>query len=468
MFFNRENELKTLENLFGLKKGSIAVCRGRRRIGKSRLIEEFGKTAKQFIEIQGLAPHEGISKQDQLSEFSRQLSKCTNLPYVDLTSWSQAFSLLNSTIRDQKTIILLDEISWMALGDKTFAGTLKIAWDTELKKHNRLILVLCGSISSWIDKNILNHTGFRGRISVSLTLEELSLYHCNMFWGKAPGKISDMEKLKTLSVTGGVPKYLEEIDTSISAEENVKRLCYQKEGYLFTEYNKIFHDTFNLRASTYQKIIENLSNGTKSANEIASYLGWKGGGSISGYLNDLRDSGFIDKCIMYAPGKRAPQRIIKYRLKDNYLRFYLKYIKPNKGKIENGLYQYIALENLAEWEIVMGFQFENLILSNTKSVCLLLGINLSMIKSAAPFFQKKTKTKSGCQIDLLIETKYTLYVCEMKFRKLIKADIIKKMAHKIIKLKPPKHFSVRPVLIYAGELEQTVYDAGYFTNIIDI
>jgi len=467
MFINRDVELKILNNLFSLKKASLVVCKGRRRIGKSKLLEEFGKSAKQFIEIQGLAPRDNITKNDQLSAFSMQLSKCTRLPYLTITSWSQAFSLLNSIISDQKTVILLDEISWMSAGDKDFAGILKLAWDTELKMHDKLILVLCGSVSSWIDNNILNNTGFRGRVSVSLTLDELSLHSCNLFWSKANNKISDMEKFKILAVTGGVPKYLEEINIKKTAEENIKSLCFQKQGYLFNEYDEIFKDTFNQRSATYEKIVEKLCLGAKTVNEIASCIEWKSGGTISSYLNDLKDSGFIEKSIMYAPGKKKPLRIIKYRLKDNYLRFYLKYIKDKKEKIEKNLYQHVALENLPEWEIVLGFQFENLVLNNIQSVCLILDIDLSIIKSAAPFYQKKTKQKAGCQIDLLIETNYSLYVCEIKFQKLIKADIIKKVNEKILKLQYPKYLSVRPVLIYAGELEEKINKEDYFTKIID-
>ena len=114
MFLNREQELKTLGALFDLKKASLAVCKGRRRIGKSRLIEEFGKKATKFISIQGLAPRPGITKKHQLEAFGIQLSKDTALPQIFPETWSQAFSLLNSVIGKSKTVVLLDEISWMS------------------------------------------------------------------------------------------------------------------------------------------------------------------------------------------------------------------------------------------------------------------------------------------------------------------------------------------------------------------
>ena len=466
MFLNRYSEINSLKSLLDLDKASIAVCKGRRRIGKSRLIEEFGKHVANFIDIQGLAPRKGTKKKDQLAVFGTQLAKNTSLPDLVPDSWAQAFSLLNSVIGKSKTVVLLDEISWMALGDRDFPGQLKIIWDTELSKHPNLILVLCGSISSWIDNNILNNTGFRGRISVSLCVRELSLFYCNQFWDRAPGKISSFEKLKLLSITGGVPKYLEEINLKQSAEDNIKRLCYQTDGYLFKEYGEIFHDSFGKRAPTYQKIIEKLSTGYFGIDDISMHLGWKRGGRISDYIEDLCKSGFVNRCVSKAPETKPSSKKVRFRLSDNYLRFYLKYIKPIELQIEQGLYRFVNLESFPGWETIMGFQFENLVLNNIQSVCGAIGISMSAIKSASPYFQKKTQKFQGCQIDLLIETRYTLYVCEIKFRKKIDKSVISDVSQKIQHLVFPKRFTVRPILIYAGELGTGIRDSDFFSGII--
>jgi len=466
MFLNRYDEINSLKSLLDLDKASIAVCKGRRRIGKSRLIEEFGKHGTNFIDIQGLAPRKGTKNKDQLAAFGSQLSKNTSLPALVPDSWTQAFSLLNSVIGKSKTVVLLDEISWMASGDQDFPGLLKIAWDTELSKHPKLILVLCGSVSSWIDNNILNNTGFRGRVSVSLCVRELSLFYCNQFWDRAPGKISSFEKLKLLSITGGVPKYLEEINLKQSAEDNIKRLCYQADGYLFKEYGEIFHDSFGRRAPTYQKIIEKLSTGFFGIDDISNHLGWKRGGRVSDYLEDLCKSGFVNRCVPKAPGIKPSPKNVRFRLSDNYLRFYLKYIRPVEFQIAQGLYRFVNLESLPGWEAIMGFQFENLVLNNIQSVCESIGISMSAIKNAGPYFQKKTQKRPGCQIDLLIETRYTLYVCEIKFRKKIEKSVISDVSKKIQHLVFPNRFTVRPILIYAGELGPGIKDSDFFSEII--
>jgi len=101
-----------------------------------------------------------------------------------------------------KHLILLHEISWMGGEDKDFAGKLKGAWDNHFKKNDALNLVLCGSVTTWIEENILQDKGFVGRVSLDIVLKELSLPEANEFWRKAPS-ISATEKLKILSVTGG-------------------------------------------------------------------------------------------------------------------------------------------------------------------------------------------------------------------------------------------------------------------------
>ena len=213
------------------KSSSLIVVRGRRRVGKSRLIEEFAKDHR-FYSFAGLAPNDKTTAQSQRDEFSRQLSEQTGLPEVKADDWGKLFFLLSEKIQQGRVIVLFDEISWMGDQDPDFLGKIKNAWDQKFKTNSELIFVLCGSASAWIEENILSSTGFLGRISYTLTLEELPLPDCDWFWGKAAKNISSFEKLKLLAVTGGIPKYLEEIDPLISAEDNIRQLCFRKGGLL--------------------------------------------------------------------------------------------------------------------------------------------------------------------------------------------------------------------------------------------
>ncbi len=145
-------------------------------------------------------------------------------------NWHQAFETLAGLTSKGPLIIFLDEISWMAGKDKDFVGKLKGVWDTKFKKNKQLLLILCGSVSSWIQDNILNDKGFMGRISLTLNLEELPLHEASKFWGSK--FIPSYEKFKILCVTGGVPRYLEEIQPKLTAEQNIKNLCFSQGGIL--------------------------------------------------------------------------------------------------------------------------------------------------------------------------------------------------------------------------------------------
>lgn len=466
MFVGREREMGLLRALFGKEKASMVICRGRRRIGKSTLIQQFGKHAKVFLEFQGLPPRERLTNQDQLDAFSGQLAMKTALPELKLESWGQAFALLASVIREERTVVFLDEISWMAEKDRDFAGQLKIAWDTQFKRHSNLVLIACGSVSSWIDRNILNSAGFMGRISLDLMLSDLSLYHCNKFWRQKSDRVSDSEKLKILSVTGGVPRYLEEINIDMSAEQNIKQMCFSREGILFSEFDKIFQDIFPRRADTYRKIVTSLARGDKALSDICKAIGMDRSGVMSGYLEDLIMSGFVAKDNTYRPGNSRRTRLSKFRLRDNYLRFYLRYIEPLRHTVEQGLYEDVDLESLIEWDVIMGFQFENLVLNNLRSVCKALSINMNTVLSASPYFQRQTRAQEACQIDLLIQTRHTLHVCEIRFRKHIRKDVIQNVQDKIRRLKAPRDLSVRPVLIYAGKVASGIAEEDYFDRCV--
>jgi hypothetical protein len=115
----------------------------------------------------------------------------------------------------------------------------------------------------------------------------------------------------------------------------------------------------------------------------------------------------------------------------------------------------------------MGLQFENLALNNIRSICSLLAININTVKSASPYFQRKTQRWKPCQIDLLIETKFTFYICEIKFRKMISKNVINEVQEKIERLKLPKGYTVRPILIYSGVLDSGIEEDGYFDNTLD-
>ena len=177
-------------------------------------------------------------------------------------------------------------------------------------------------------------------------------------------------------------------------------------------------------------------------------------------------SGFISRDNTWDPkaGVMAPL-LFKYRLRDNYLRFYLKYIENS----ERNIYQLKSLSSLSGWATIMGLQFQNLVLNNRYFIHEKLRISADDIVAENPFFQHKTTRNKGCQIDYMIQTRNNvLYVCEIKFlREEIKKSIISEMKEKVARLSIPRGMSFCPVLIHVNGVNDSIVDSHYFTEIIN-
>ena len=218
-FFGREHLMRTLGELWGKSVPSFVTCRGRRRVGKSTLIERFAEVSgARLIKIEGAKPTETTTDEDERRAFARQLAAQTDAEDTCPSNWLNAFIRLAKEIDgDTRTIVLLDEVSWMGCFDDTFSAMLKIAWDNYLKKRDHLVFVVCGSVSTWIRDNIIDNKAFYGRRSLDIVVPELPLAECVKFWGDKASHLAEREILDVLAVTGGIPRYLEELNPSLVA-----------------------------------------------------------------------------------------------------------------------------------------------------------------------------------------------------------------------------------------------------------
>lgn len=468
MFVGRENELSSLKELLGKETASLVACRGRRRIGKSTLFREFARRNRlKFLVIEGLAPRKGQRNQDQLRNFSERLCAQTSGARVVAESWMAAFELLGERLDDRrKTLVLLDEISWMGQHEADFPGLLKNGWDDVLKHHDNLILVLCGSVSSWIQDNLLESATFGGRFSRSFVLRELPLALCVKFWRGKETRFALREIIDVLSVTGGVPRYLEEMDPSLSANENIRRMCFQENGPLFKDFNAIFNETFGSTSLLKADILRKLSQGASTCSELAKSLGIERGGSLSRNLEELVEAGFIAKNFNVNPQTGRQEKTSAYRVCDNYTRFYLKYLEPHEDAIRNGRYLFDGFGSLPEWSTILGLQFENLVVNHVQSLLPFLHLDGRPIDSAAPYFFRGGKGKPGVQIDLLIQTGGTAYLVEIKRRQHIDTEIVGEMEEKVHNFPKRRGVSVRTALVYEGNLATAVIRSGVFDIIV--
>ncbi len=468
MFVGRERELRDLEALWGRDHGVLVTCRGRRRIGKSTLVDEFAaRSAETFICIEGLPPRKGMTDAIQRRRFCEKVAEYSGREVVPVETWSLAFSQLDALLATgRRTVVLLDEVSWLGGYNPDFAGYFKEAWDRKFRKHPNLVFILCGSVSAWIAENILDSTGFVGRDSLDIELKELTPLQCQQMLGHAGERMSVREKIDLLSVTGGIPKYIEDVRPELSVDENVRRMCFMPRGILFREFDETFNGVFGRKSKTRGRILRMLMDGPRSAAELAVMDGKTPNGSYVRTLKDLRMAGYVAGDGGLNPCTGEPFREERFRVSDNYTRFYLHYIEPRRQMVEKDLFAFSSLEQLQGLEPMFGLQFENLVLNNLQTLFPLLGLDKSLVLSAAPYCQRATADRAGCQVDLLIQTQRMVMAVEIKRRREIGREVIDEVDGKVRKLKLGRGHSLRTALVYDGRLSPAVPADRYFDFLI--
>ena len=468
VFIGRKNELERLNALHKKSTPNLVVVKGRRRVGKSRLINFFASMHQENIlwDFAGLAPQDGMDAQSQRDYFARRLAGLLQVPPFTFQDWTDAFEHLSSHIKSGD-IILFDEISWMGSKDPSFIPKLKAWWDNQKKP---IMVFLCGSVSTWIEENILKSTAFFGRINLTITLEPLSIREANTLLRASHFQGSDYDTYKLLSILGGIPWYLEQITPGQTVDDLIRQLCFEKDSLLVLEFDRIFHDLFNGKGGSYKKILDSLKDGMKTLADVRKITGFPHSGTLSSLMEHLIIAGFVQKQNLWSFKTNKTLKQSLYRICDPYMRFYLKLIEPQRNKIDQNGFQNAAISSLPGFDAHIGLQLEQLLLQNRNMLLGSISINPADIIASGPYRQPKTTTKEGCQIDYLVQTTTkNIFVCEFEFkRRELGADIMTSMQEKIAALKVPRGFAVIPVLFHIGGVSSNIATSDYFYRIIDI
>jgi uncharacterized protein len=445
---------------------AVATITGRRRIGKSRLVAEHaGRMGRKLVKIEGRdAPQAGNAA--QLAAFAADLGSAVGTTGLVFQGWNSAFNTLGTLAQGKEWIILLDEITWLARHSEECLAELKVFIDRHINGSGNQ-LIICGSVSRWIEQEINESDLFVGRISRKIDLQPLRLAESAQFWSQR--ETSSREILTSLCVTGGIPRYLEEIDVRESAEWNIQRLCFEPSGYLANELPNLIKSSFlsatrDSSLGRYLKILTALSGGGKTPAEIEAATGIHNNEGLSDSLAALTLSGLVSENPSWSiKTTEIHKRNARYRVEDPYTRFYVKYIQPRVKEIGKGLYRSITLQQLPSWHTVRGLQFEVLVGQNMIPAILdRLSLRGVPMQRFGPYFQNKTVQHPAAQVDYLLQTDGTLYVCETKFSKVIEASVIDDVKEKIRRLAIPRGMTVRKVLIYSGDRDHALKDSIYF------
>lgn len=464
-FYGRSRELGQLESIAELPGARLIVIKGRRRIGKSRLAMELGKRhpERRTYYLTGVPPRQAGSAEAVLDDFAGQISRVFGIPRPNAKKWDELLWHIADRVKGGNAILILDEINWLGRNDPDFSSRIWLLWETELSKLDKFILILSGSLTGWIDDKFSSNTGYVGRISWNKTLQELPIPEAKQFFGKRNERLSAAERLKLLMITGGVPRYLEEIKASETADENIRRLCFTPGGLLVNEYDQLLNDLFQRKNKSFRRIIEALAERPMTLAKLHRKLEMSKSGVLSARVTELEKAGFLSRFHTWDTHTGEAGNQYKIRVTDNYVRFYLKCILPYAEEIEAE--EDVFPSNMAS---MLGYQFENLVLKNRRLLLHALKIQNSEIVKQGPYFQNAGTKQKGCQIDYLIQTRQALFVIEIKFlNEPIGPKVLRAVREKERRLSKPKGLSVRPVLVHVNGVMESVRQADYFDKIID-
>lgn len=332
MFIGRSSELQFLESKYGTDNGQLIVLYGRRRVGKTETLRKFceGKPHVFF------ACRECTDKL-QLKSFSEQMFK-EDIPakrYVDqFADWDKAFrAVLDLPYGDHKKLLVIDEFPYMCKDNPSIPSILQNLWDEVLKDSN-IMLVLCGSAMSFIEKELLAEKNpLFGRATGIYKMGAMHFYDAARFFPE----YSERDKILVYSILGGIPHYLKQFDPGKSLADNIRQNVLTKGCVLYSEVDFLLRQELR-ETPLYNSLIEAVALGNTRLNDISQKSLVEDTSKTSVYLRNLVQLGIIEREFSVDAGtkERANTNRGIYRLTDQFFRFWYAFAFTNYSALESG------------------------------------------------------------------------------------------------------------------------------------
>ena len=410
----REKEREKLDKILGSKQAEFLALYGRRRVGKTFLIREHLKEQLVF-DISGTK--EG-GKDQQIGHFFDEYLKRTQGLQETRTpkDWHKMFKYLADYLdklppTNSKYVVFIDEMPWLDAPKSDFITALEFFWNQYISKMPQILLIACGSASSWIRKNLINaRGGLYNRITHRMKLMPFNLYETDLFLQSIGAKLTQYQTLEMYMVMGGIPFYLKEVEKGKSSTQLIDDMCFSPQGLLYDEYGQLYHALFK-SAEQHIAIVEALAAHPQGLTQTDIFAKTKiSTSSISRTLEELVECDFLS---VFQPFSNTKKDAV-YKLTDFYSLFYLKFIQPNKGY---GTKMWEQLSNQSSYAAWSGYAFENICMMHVAQIKTALGISGVFTKHSAWKF-KGNDTLPGAQIDMIIDRNdQIIHLCEAKFTK---------------------------------------------------
>lgn len=384
---------------------------GRRRVGKTYLIRETFNNRFTFY-------HTGLAK----STMSKQLAawrlslreyglKKATLP----RTWLDAFDDLKEIIRqsdEKKKIIFIDELPWMDTQRSGFIPALENFWNGWASARKDVVLVVCGSATSWIINKILkNKGGLHNRVNTKIHLQPFTLHECERYAAHRKLVMNRRQIMECYMIMGGIPFYWSKLERGISMAQNIDNLFFNPDGELHDEFDELYASLFK-NPDPYITVVQTLGKKRTgmTRDEIIAAGGLQDNGRLSEILQDLEACGFIRRYSNF--GLKSKQAV--FQLIDSYTLFHYRFIQENRGGDENFWSRQTGSPLYYNW---CGLAFERLCLLHLPQVKEALGI-LGTVSRVCSWYQTSTPERKGVQIDLIVDRDDgVIDLCEMKYTK---------------------------------------------------
>lgn len=463
----RRKECNSLQMVMESNEAEFVVVYGRRRVGKTFLINTYYNDSYAF-KLTGLAKK---SKQEQLANFHSSLIRYSKgRKYTKPRTWYEAFDmlrdLLETTSTEKKRVIFIDELPWMDTRGSNLVSALEHFWNDWASTQNDMVFIVCGSATSWITKKIVkNHGGLHNRVTKKIYLHPFTLSETKEYLLNRDIQMEDKEIAECYMIMGGIPYYLKNIRRGYSLAQNVDEMFFSDHGSLDGEFDALYASLFE-KSDQYIKVVEALSEKNKglTREELLAVTKMSNNGHFSVILQDLIDCDFIRSYRGY--GNTSKNRL--YQLLDPFTLFYFKFIRKF-GTMEKSFWQYQVGTRLHDtWA---GLAFEQLCLMHHANIEKALGISGIMTQTFS--WLSSGDAKERAQIDLVIKrSDRVINVCEMKFyedeyemRKRDYEDMDRRI--RLFRQSISERATIHPVLVTTYGLKRNEY-SGMFQNVVTL
>lgn len=411
LIISREYEKQQLQDCYDSTESQLVLVYGRRRVGKSFLINQFFDNSFNFK----LVGDDRLSKEEQLYNFYYELKRQTGKDISIPKTWREAFFLLREYLEefkdDKKCVVFFDEMPWLDNQKSGFIQAFEYFWNSFGASKNNLLFIVCGSATSWLVDNFdHNKGGLFNRQNCRIYLEPFNLYETERFLIEKKGiNWSHYDICECYMILGGIPYYLNMLNKNMSPSQNIDNLFFKRKSALWDEFDNLYKTLFS-NSQNYIKVVEALSKKKIGLTKTELLMETKlaNNSAFTTMLRNLEDSGFIRAYRYFGNKKRGTF----YQLSDYYTMFYLKYVRDNYGRDEEFWTHHLDNPSRRIWA---GLTFEQLCKDHIAQIKKKLSI-AGISSEISSWSTSATDEHNGAQIDLLIDRRDRIInVCEMKF-----------------------------------------------------